>query len=343
MFSPPASIEEIPSIAEMVARLDATVAGLEEFKERLAVILRDFMVAAFYDRPWHPGNVLIVGPSGVGKSYTVKRLLESIPVVWCEAAVTEFSDTGYHGRDLPTAYLGLNKPSWRAEEDGRRVPAMVHRPRAERWGVVILDEFDKLRTNKTAVPGERQVGKVLQFELLKLVEGTETMVQENPGRPGFLFNTDNVLHIALGAFDGINRVIADFEKKEWTEELYLRATPEDFIEYGFIPELMGRFSTILPLPPLKVDHLTRILHEQLVPEYRKRLDDEGLELRIDEGGMISIANLAHTRAIGARALEPILRDMLWRSRELAVPGDKIVLDAEAAASLNARLEHAEAA
>jgi ATP-dependent Clp protease ATP-binding subunit ClpX len=344
MFTPAQSIEDIPSINEMIASMDRTVAGLEQFKERLAVVMRDFMVAAFYDRSWKPANILIVGPTGVGKTYTVKALLESLPVVFCEVALTEFSDTGYHGRDLPSQYLGLNALRQReilGEGRGgkpRRISAIAHRQRAERWGVVLMDEFDKLRTNKTSVPGERAVGKVLQFELLKLVEGTEAQVQEQENGPTYLFRTHNVMHIAMGAFEGINTMIAKFDNLEFSETLYERATPEDFIEYGFIQELMGRFATILTLPPLKNDHLERILREQLVPEYVQRLADEGLELVVDQGARISIANMAMQRAIGARALEPILRNLLWRGRRTARRGDRLVIDAQAVGAETARLE-----
>lgn len=342
-FSPPA-VDELPTVREMVAAMDRHVAGLEDFKKRLGVVLREHMVAAAHERDWHPGNVLILGPTGTGKTYTLRRLLEAIPVVWCETSATEYSDTGYHGRDLPTMYLGLTQASQRElVGEKRRVSAAEHLPRAERWGVVLLDEFDKLRTNKVTTPGERQVGKVLQFELLKLVEGTETSVQEFENKPGFLFRTHHILHIAMGAFEGLNRTIADWERVPYDERLYMRAKPEDIIEYGFIGELMGRFATILALPPLKVDHLARILREQLVPTLVAQYADDGLALVIDEGAVLTIANLAMQRAIGARALEPIVRDMLWRSRHEAQPGDSIVLDTPAAIAENARVERRQAA
>jgi ATP-dependent Clp protease ATP-binding subunit ClpX len=344
MFTPPQSLDDIPSVEAMIKSMDRTVAGLEDFKHRLAVTLRDHMVAAVMDRDWHGGNILIVGPTGVGKTYTVKALLRAIPVCWCEVAVTEFSDVGYHGRDLVTMYLGLLSRAQREENaQGRPISLRDHLPRAERWGVVLMDEMDKLRTNKTAVPGEREVGKVLQYELLKLVEGTEANIREDEDKPGILFQTSHVLHVGMGAFVGLNDTIALWDKKPWDERLYLTATPEDFIEYGFIPELMGRFATILTLPPLKVDHLIRILREQLVPRWVERMADEGLALGVDEGAMMTIAGMAQERALGARALEPILADMLWRPRREARPGDELILDARAVASKSARLQRAEAA
>lgn len=344
MFTPPQSLDDIPSVEAMIKLMDRTVAGLEDFKHRLAVTLRDHMVAAFMGREWHGGNILVVGPTGVGKTYTVKALLRDIPVCWCEVAATEFSDVGYHGRDLMTMYLGLVSRNQReTNAQGRSISQRDHIPRAERWGVVLLDEMDKLRTNKTAVPGEREVGKVLQYELLKLAEGTEAVVQEDEDKQGFLFRTHHVLHIGMGAFVGLNDTISIWDKKPWDERLYLTATPEDFIEYGFIPELMGRFATILALPPLKVDHLVRILREQLVPRWVDRMADEDLDLKVDEGAMMTIAGMAQERALGARALEPILSDLLWRPRREARRGDELILDARAVASKSARLQRAEAA
>jgi ATP-dependent protease Clp ATPase subunit len=343
-FVPP-DLDGVPTIDEMVRRMDQTVAGLKEFKERLAVVLRDHMVSAVLGRDWRPQNVLIVGPTGGGKTYTLRRLLDSIPVIWAEVAMTEFSDVGYHGRDLTSCYLGLTHNRWRevtgANVKGRPVyiDLAEHRRRAERFGVMLLDEFDKIRTNKVNVPGERQVGRVLQFELLKLVEGTECDVQENPDRQGFLFRTHHVLHIAMGAFEGINDVISSFDKIGWSERLYERMTTEDLIEYGFIQELAGRFATILTLPPLKQDHLIRIMREQLVPMLSAQLADEGLELVIDEGGLMTVANLVlQHKAIGARGLEPELHAILWRARRQARPGDRIVVDAPAAAQQVARVE-----
>lgn len=343
-FRPPETLAEIPTTREMVAAMDRSVAGLEDFKKRLAVVLREHMVAAVEDRDWRPENILIIGPTGAGKTYTLKKLLEAIPVVWCETAATEYSDTGYHGRDLPTMYLGLTNYSQREMlDEKRRVNAQTHRPRAERWGVVLLDEFDKLRTNKRAVAGEREVGKILQFELLKLSEGTEAQVQENPDKPGFLFRTHHVLHIAMGAFEGLNKVISDFDQVPWTDTLYTRATPEDIIEYGFLQELVGRFATILTLPALKIPDLERILIEQLVPTLVAQYADDGIELVVDGAAILTVANEAQRRAIGARSLAPILRTMLWRARYEARPGCRIVLDGPAATMENARVEYPEAA
>lgn len=344
MFRPPTP-EAIPSIEEMIRLMDRTVAGLKEQKERLAVVMRDHMISAALGRSWRPANLLVIGPTGGGKTYLLRRLLEAIPVIWCEVAMTEFSDVGYHGRDLTSAYLGLTQRSWReTDEHGRMVSAALHRERAERFGVVLLDEWDKLRTNRTSIPGERQVGKVLQFELLKLVEGTEVEVQQNPEAPGFLFKTHHILHVAIGAFDGINTLMQRLNHwPDFREDGYLQATPEDFIEYGFIPELMGRFATILCLPPLKADQLVRILREQLLPQAVQQLQDDGLTLQVDEGALISIANQAMNHAIGARALEPIIQKVLWRGRKLGRPGDTIVLDPQAVAQEVPRVIHAQAA
>ena len=215
-FAPPA-FEDIPSVREMVEQMDAHVSGLDTTKLRLALHLRRFMISASRGRDTQPQNVLMIGPSGGGKTYLLRRLLESCPVIWTEANATEFSDVGYVGRDIASAYLGLFQSKWRGH--GVKVePTWTQQEitaLAERWGVVVIDEFDKLWAPPVPKQGERSVGRALQAELLKLSEGTEVLAKRSDEDRGVFVNTQHILHIAVGAFQGLNRTVAFRDNPDW--------------------------------------------------------------------------------------------------------------------------------
>ena len=331
----PAAFEDIPTVAEMVETMDATVAGLEATKLRLASHLRRFMVAAARGRDNTPQNVLMIGPSGGGKTYMLRHLLEACPVIWTEANATEFSDVGYVGRELTSMYLGLMQPRWRGhkgDESGMwSAPEMT--ALAERWGVVIIDEFDKLRADAVPKQGERAVGRALQAELLKLSEGTEALAKRNDDDRGVFVNTQHILHIAVGAFQGLNRTVARRENPEVDtdnipDNAYTRCTIFDIVRYGFLEELVGRFSTIVTLPPLNADHMARILVNHVLPAFEEQARDDGLFLDITPGAISQTATRASGLPIGARALVPMLDDCLHKSWQLAQRGDTIRLTAD---------------
>ena len=344
-FEPPA-YEDIPTVADLVAAADERVSGLDAAKRRLALTLRRFMVAAVKDRPRPKQNVVVLGQTGGGKTFLVTEMLKACPVVWTEANATEYSDVGYMGRDLTSMYLGLTSPRWRGRrgEEQWRVNEMT--AFAERWGVVVIDEWDKLRTNRVNVPGERQVGRVLQAEMLKLVEGSEALVKHGDSDHGTLLRTHNILHIAVGAFSGLARIVKRAEElpDDITDGKAIeRVKPGDLIEYGFLEELVGRFSTLLPLPSLDGGHLARIFREHVVPDFQQQCGDDGIELLVDESAVAQMGNYAIGSNIGARALGSKLDDCLADAWSRAQPGDRIVLDARGVMANAARIEHREAA
>lgn len=313
---------------QMIATMDETVAGLEKVKRRLAVTLRRFMLAAASGQDWQPQNLMIAGPTGGGKTWLLTHLLASIPVIWTETSATEYSDVGYHGRDLTEMYLPLVKNNKKAL--------------AERWGVVLFDEIDKIRVREdnpmkqqNAGGNDRQVGKILQYELLKLVEGVETWIGRGDTQ-GVGLKTHGILHIGMGAFQGIESNIARNHAADGRDDFHELMDTEDLIEYGFVPELVGRFATIVPLPPLRTADMIRILHEQIVPKWMTRAEIEGLKLEIDRGAVHNIANEATKHPLGARSLEPILDEWTWDAWSLAEPGQRIVLNVD-----NANRRHAE--
>ena len=343
-FTPP-TMETIPTIPEMVKAMDRDVAGLPLVKARLAVALRRFMVGAITGLEHQPQNLLVVGPTGGGKTWLLKHLLSSIPIIWTDTSATEYSDVGYQGRDLTQMFLGLTAERWRDQGPGQRATdTKEHRRRAERFGVVLFDEFDKLRVREETSPfnkqaGDRQVGKILQYELLKLVEGTDTRVKPSDQSDGFDLKTDGVLYIAMGAFQGIEDIIArNHQGGDRRDDIHELMQLEDIIEYGFIPELVGRFATLIALPPLQIADLIRILREQIVPRWEMKAKADNLRFIIDAGGAHTVANEAKKHALGARSLEPILDEWTWRAFAAAQPGEAVVLDTDAANHKNARVE-----
>jgi ATP-dependent Clp protease ATP-binding subunit ClpX len=338
--------EDVPTVAEMVDVMNRTVTGLETTKLRLALHLRRFMVGAALGRERAPQNVLIIGPSGGGKTHLVRRLLESIPVMWTEANATEYSDVGYVGRELTSMYLGLFQPQWRGrrgEETPYTMPEVT--ALAEQWGVVVLDEFDKLQADPRPKQGERAVGRALQAELLKLSEGTEALVKRNDDDRGVFLNTHHVLHIAMGAFQGLNRMVGlrdnpEVHPGDIPPNAYMKATIFDIIKFGFLEELVGRFSTIVTLPPLDAGHMSRILREHVVPAFVRQCADDGIRLVIEDGAIAAAATRSTGLPIGARALIPMIDDCLHTSWSKAVRGDTILLTAAGVMSDSSFLERA---
>lgn len=339
-YTPP-RYEDIPTVAQLIAAVDVRVSGLDKVKRRLALTLRRFMVAAArgHDRPKQ--NVVILGATGGGKTFLVTEMLRACPVVWTEASATEYSDIGYVGRDLTSMYLGLMSPRWRGRrgDDVQPLRQNVMVELAERWGVVVIDEWDKLRSNRSAVPGERAVGRALQAELLKLVEGSEALAKQGDNDRGVLISTRNILHIAVGAFAGIGRVIDRAAHDVGDDTLIERVVANDLIEYGFLEELVGRFSTILPLPTLNAGHLSRIFREHVLPEFQHQCADDGIELVADDGAIAQMGNAAHGSRLGARSLPPRLDDCLNDAWSRAEPGDRILLTAASVLASTAVLEH----
>lgn len=339
-FRPP-TYEEIPSVEALIAAADERVSGLDRVKRRLALTLRRFMVAAAMGHPRPRQNAIVLGGTGGGKTYLITEMLKACPVVWTEANATEYSDVGYMGRDLTSMYLGLTAPRWRGRRGDEEPPwpQQAMAAIAERWGVVVIDEWDKLRTNRVVQAGERQVGRALQAELLKLVEGAEALVRHSDSDHGVLMRTHNILHIAVGAFAGIESTIArSLEETHPREKLIEQVQVGDIIEYGFLEELVGRFSTLLPLPTLDAAHLSRIFREHVLPDFQRQCADDGIELVVDEGAVMQMGNRAAGSRIGARRLGPDLDDCLNDAWSRAHPGDRIVLDARGVLAVSARLE-----
>ena len=352
MFVEPASLEEIPTPPQIVAQMDKMVAGLTDIKKRLAWTLYRHMVGAVNKSEDRPPNILLMGNSGVGKTFVINELLKACPVIWTEVTVTEFSDVGFQGRDLPAMYMGLFNAKWRSKkkkavcdecgtEKKDKTPKKEMISLAENWGVIVLDEFDKIRTTALSPAEDRQQSKymAMQAELLKLSEGAEVEVPTG-GSNVEDFRTHNVLHIACGAFAGLKAQMARegrLDPENAPPNLHEHVTVGQMVRYGFKEELIGRFSTLVPLPDLSMEHLVRILHEQLIPSYTRQLAAIGLGLELDEGAMSAISRECLNGDIGARAIEPLLEQIIWQSGYEGRPGDTLRIDVKAVDQRRAHL------
>jgi ATP-dependent Clp protease ATP-binding subunit ClpX len=260
-------------------------------------------------------------------------LLDAIPVIWCDADATSFSDVGYVGRDLSSMYLGLLDAKWRGKRGDDEPPHSMAdmTSLAARWGVVVVDEWDKMRTNRVKVAGEREVGRALQAELLKLVEGVTTLVKRNDDDRGVMLPTHNIMHIAVGAFQGLNDIVGEDMRREGIDppaNAYQKTNIFNLVKYGFLEELVGRFSTIVTLPPLDAGAMARILREHVIPDFERQCADDGIALSVDAGALFAAASRASGLPIGARALAPLIDDCLARNWSAATAGDQLKLTAE---------------
>lgn len=341
IYQPPPA-DQLPTIDSLVAAVDRTVAGLEQEKRRLCATLHRHFLAAYYDRPFRPANVLLLGPSGGGKMVLTKAACDALGVPWVEVACTEFSDVGILGRDLTSMFCGFWGPRWCDPAKGSGDWVTAARDVAQRFGIVVLDEFDKLRKTeaKTADAGGRVKNQALQNELLKIVEGSEFHAKRSENDKGLEFSSHGVLFIAMGAFDGIENIVAPAA----AGPVDLRTVSHgDVMRYGFSEELTGRFGALLALSPLRVEDLLRILEEQVWPVYVQQAADAGLELIADHVALAHIAQTAVNAMMGARALSVIVETTLGRAWADARPGDALVVDAEALARHHARIVRREAA
>lgn len=329
----------LPKPAEIKAMLDQYVIGQDLAKEILAVAVYNH-----YKRLKHEGrktgslgtveqeveigksNILLMGPSGTGKTLLASTLAKIVGVPFAVADATTLTQAGYVGDDVENILVRLLDVA-----DG-------HVGKAE-WGIVYLDEADKIARSPEQAFGTRDVsGEGVQQALLRLVEGSQVKVpakgrRKDGGNEAVMVDTRNILFIAGGAFPGLEKhvekrllppktaigfhaEVQDTTQKPSLEALLNATQPDDLKRFGMIPEFIGRFPVLAPLEPLDVDALIQVLTEPknaLVKQYQQLFAFDEVELEFTQDALVEIAEQAIARNTGARGLRAIMEQVLRRT------------------------------
>lgn len=333
-------LDELPTPRQLHDMLDNYVIGQDDAKRVLCVAVYNHYLRLRQGTKEdgveiEKSNILMAGSTGSGKTLLAKTLAKILDVPFCIVDATTLTEAGYVGEDVENIILRLLQA------------ADMNVAKAER-GIIYVDEIDKIGRKTQNVSVTRDVsGEGVQQALLKIIEGTECNIppkggRKHPDEKYIRVNTENILFICGGAFVGLEGIVrqrlgssalgfASIEEgrdtKEYTEaEVLAKAMPEDFFQFGMIPELIGRLPIFTPLTTLTEEQLVSLLTEPknaLVKQYAKLLAMSGVKLNVTPEALRTMASQALERGTGARALRGIF-ERLMLDVMYTVPGDKSI-------------------